>query len=251
MVIRPSASTKVIARVSGIRRVDLVDDARGHEQRQALAVEAARRLDLAHLLRRRHVDAGDLLDLLDVLRRGLEHIGPDQAVGQRLAGDSRSRRRCGRRDGNRASASLTASPASPSATGRPARMSLGRPGGGWVIRHLPAPFSRRLNSRLIRLLRLPGPRLSRFSASASPSTSAASVAPPRTARNRDRSVVTAEGEQRAPLRAAPRPHNRRYSSASAAAAAGRPHAASLVEVDQSGDDLVAESLWMAPSEASL
>jgi hypothetical protein len=62
------------------------DDRRGHVEHAVLFVETVRRLDLAHLLAGRDVDAERALDELLFLRLRFEQIDPDRVRRQRVAG---------------------------------------------------------------------------------------------------------------------------------------------------------------------
>ena len=65
--------------------LDAVERAQRHVERAVLLVEAARRLDLAHVLAGRDLHADALLDELVLLARRLLEVDPGRVVGDSLA----------------------------------------------------------------------------------------------------------------------------------------------------------------------
>ncbi len=61
--------------------IELGDHGRGQIERTAFFIEPVGRLDLAHFLARRHIDAEVLLDQVLFRRAGLEQVDP-QRIGE-------------------------------------------------------------------------------------------------------------------------------------------------------------------------
>src|SRR4029079_1825417 len=65
------------------RRLDVVDDRRGHEVRAALLIETVGGFDLAHLGTGRDIDRQRVLDELVLFRRRLQQVDPYAIAGER------------------------------------------------------------------------------------------------------------------------------------------------------------------------